>query len=58
MDAHELDYEDESLDLIIGVGMLHHLSLTEVYSEINRGLNLAGLHLERTIRYKSLTNSS
>ena len=26
MDAHELDYEDESLDLIIGFGM-HFLEL-------------------------------
>ena len=45
MDAHELDYEDESLDLIIGVGMLHHLSLTEVYSEINRVLKPGGIAL-------------
>ena len=43
MDAHELDYEDESLDLIIGVGMLHHLSLPEVYSEINRVLKPGGI---------------
>jgi len=43
MDAHELDYEDESLDLIIGMGILHHLSLTEVYSEINRVLKPGGI---------------
>tara|TARA_Y100000813_G_C24088630_1_gene317084 strand:+ start:51 stop:824 length:774 start_codon:yes stop_codon:yes gene_type:complete len=43
MDAHELDYEDESMDLIIGMGILHHLSLTEVYSEINRVLKPGGI---------------
>ena len=43
MDAHKLDYEDESLDLIIGMGILHHLSLNEVYSEINRVLKPGGI---------------
>ena len=33
----------KSLDLIIGMGMLHHLSLTEVYSEINRVLKPGGI---------------
>ncbi|MEG3438741.1 class I SAM-dependent methyltransferase [Pannus brasiliensis CCIBt3594] len=43
MDAHALEFEDNSLDFVFGAGMLHHLQLDVALSEINRVLKPDGI---------------
>ena len=42
MDAEDLDFENESFDLICGSGILHHLELEISYKEISRTLRQNG----------------
>lgn len=42
MDAHDLKFDDESFDLIIGFGILHHLEAELALSEIHRVLKPGG----------------
>ena len=42
MDAHQLDFEDGSFDLIVGFGILHHLEANVAFSEIHRVLKPDG----------------
>lgn len=42
MDAHRLDFENECFDLVIGSGILHHLSPEIALSEVNRVLRPGG----------------
>ena len=42
MDAHDLKFEDESFDLIIGRGILHHLDFNIALKEIKRVLKKNG----------------
>jgi ubiquinone/menaquinone biosynthesis C-methylase UbiE len=42
MDAHALDYQDETFDLVIGLGILHHLDAGIALSEIYRVLKPGG----------------
>lgn len=42
MDAHKLDFEDNSFDLIFGGALLHHLDLPTVMKEMNRVLKDGG----------------
>jgi len=42
MDAHALTFPDESFDLVIGSGILHHLDLEVSLREINRVLKKGG----------------
>lgn len=42
MDAENLQFENDSFDLICGSGILHHLNLSDSYKEINRTLKPAG----------------
>jgi ubiquinone/menaquinone biosynthesis C-methylase UbiE len=43
MDAHELGFKDNSFDLVIGRGILHHLELAAALAEIRRVLRIGGL---------------
>jgi len=43
MDAHELQFDDEYFDVILGFGMLHHLDLDIALSEIKRVLGPDGV---------------
>lgn len=42
MDAHKLDFPDESFDLVVGYGILHHLEPAVAFSEIYRVLKPNG----------------
>jgi SAM-dependent methyltransferase len=42
MDAEDLDFGDNSFDLICGGGILHHLDLSQAYSELSRVLRPSG----------------
>jgi len=42
MDAHKMDFEDSSIDLVIGRGILHHLDFEVAIDEINRVLKPGG----------------
>ncbi len=42
MDAEDLDFPDDSFDLICGGGILHHIDLAKGYSEIARTLRPGG----------------
>lgn len=42
MDAERMDFDDESFDLICGMGILHHLDLGKSLSEIARTLRPGG----------------
>ncbi len=42
MDAHKLDFPDASFDLVVGYGILHHLSPAVAFSEIHRVLKPDG----------------
>jgi SAM-dependent methyltransferase len=42
MDAEAMDFEDDSFDLICGMGILHHLDLNKSLSEIARTLRPGG----------------
>jgi ubiquinone/menaquinone biosynthesis C-methylase UbiE len=42
MDAHGLTFQDETFDLVIGSGILHHLDLPVSLDEINRVLKMGG----------------
>ena len=42
MDAEEMEFDDNTFDLIIGEGILHHLDLEKSYSEISRVLKPGG----------------
>lgn len=42
MDAHKLEFEDESFDIVIGVGILHHLEAEIALAEIHRVLKPGG----------------
>lgn len=42
MDAHNLDFKDETFDLVFGSGILHHLNLEESITEIKRVLKPGG----------------
>ena len=42
MNAEQLEFEDESFDLIFGGAILHHLDLEQAYSEISRTLRPGG----------------
>lgn len=42
MDAEEMTFADSSFDLVIGEGILHHLSLEKSYAEIARVLKPSG----------------
>ncbi|HVG18858.1 MAG TPA: methyltransferase domain-containing protein, partial [Blastocatellia bacterium] len=42
MDAEAMDFDDESFDLICGMGILHHLDLHKSLSEIARTLRPGG----------------
>ena len=42
MDAEEMLFEDNTFDLVIGEGILHHLDLEKSYSEISRVLKPGG----------------
>jgi SAM-dependent methyltransferase len=43
MDAEQLEFSDESFDLVCGSGILHHLNLERAYSEIARVLKPSGM---------------
>ncbi len=43
MDAMKMTFEDNTFDLVIGEGILHHLDLDQSYSEISRVLKPGGL---------------
>ena len=36
MDAEHTDFDDNSFDLVVGTGILHHLDLTTAYQELSR----------------------
>lgn len=42
MDAENLDFENQSFDIICGSGILHHLDLERAYAELNRTLKPDG----------------
>jgi SAM-dependent methyltransferase len=42
MDAEQLQFEDDSFDMICGVGILHHLDLQRAYAELARTLGPDG----------------
>ena len=42
MDAENTDFQDNSFDLIVGRGIIHHLNLKNIYSETARILNTNG----------------
>jgi len=42
MDAEAMTFDDDTFDLVIGEGILHHLSLEKSYSEISRVLKPTG----------------
>lgn len=42
MDAENLDFEDQTFDLICGSGILHHLDLERAYKELHRTLKPNG----------------
>ncbi len=42
MDAHALDYEDNSFDVVFGFGILHHLDYEAALDEIHRVLRPGG----------------
>jgi len=42
MDAHELEYQDETFDIAIGVGILHHLDAVTALKELRRVLKPGG----------------
>jgi len=42
MDAHKMEFEDHSFDMVIGRGILHHLDLELSLSEIQRVLKVGG----------------
>lgn len=42
MDAEDLQFDNDTFDLICGSGILHHLNLTDSYKEINRTLKPTG----------------
>ena len=42
MDAHDLKFPDETFDLIIGRGILHHLDFNIALKEVNRVLKKGG----------------
>lgn len=42
MDAHELDFPDQTFDLIFGTAILHHLDLARAMREIHRVLRPGG----------------
>lgn len=43
MDAHQLEFDDNSFDLVFGFGMLHHLDYEKTLSEVNRVLTPGGI---------------
>jgi SAM-dependent methyltransferase len=42
MDAEDMDFEDDSFDLVCGGGILHHLDVSRAYSELSRVLRPSG----------------
>jgi len=42
MDAHNLDFESERFDIVVGSGILHHLDLSSALAEIRRVLKPGG----------------
>ena len=45
MDAHKLDFDNSSFDLVFGTGILHHLDLDVSLMEINRVLKKDGVFI-------------
>jgi SAM-dependent methyltransferase len=45
MDAHHLQFPDQSFDLVVGNGILHHLDTRHAILEINRVLKVGGVAL-------------
>jgi SAM-dependent methyltransferase len=45
MDAHSLRFPDQSFDVVVGNGILHHLSIPRAVCEINRVLKPGGIAL-------------
>ena len=45
MDAENLTFEDNSFDIVYGNGILHHLDLEHIYTELNRILRPGGTAL-------------
>ena len=45
MDAHQMEFDDSSIDLVIGRGILHHLDYEVAINEINRVLKPGGIAL-------------
>ena len=43
MDAHHLDFDDESCDFVFGAAILHHLDYTQALNEIRRVLKPGGI---------------
>ncbi len=43
MDAHKLDFDDSSFDMVFGFGMLHHLDYEKTLFEVNRVLKPGGI---------------
>jgi len=43
MDAHKLEFDDNTFDAVYGAGILHHLDLETALSEINRVLKPGGI---------------
>ena len=46
-DAHELPYDDQTFDLVVGDGILHHLELSRALREVHRVLAPGGRALFR-----------
>jgi SAM-dependent methyltransferase len=42
MDAEDMDFEDDSFDLVCGAAILHHLDLSRAYRELSRVLRPSG----------------
>lgn len=42
MDAHKLEFDDDTFDLIIGNGILHHLDIGVAFNELHRVLKPGG----------------
>jgi 2-polyprenyl-3-methyl-5-hydroxy-6-metoxy-1,4-benzoquinol methylase len=45
MNAEDLQFSNQSFDMIVGTGILHHLNLDRSYSELSRCLNQDGFAL-------------
>ena len=53
MDAHNLQFEDESFDFVFGAAILHHLNMVTALNEIHRVLRARWKNIVcRTIGYE------